>query len=133
VAAARAPRKIAVLGGSSHHTGLPKVAYAEMIRQALAVADRVYFTGSDAKCLDGFDAGEAHDRYRAFATTHDLNEHLKQELRAGDLVFVAAGRNRVHLERLILDRTDKVVCWREDCNIPRHCRDCHWFKNAAAA
>ena len=131
VAAARASSKIVVLGGSSQLTEHHEVAYASMARQALDVADLVYFAGSDTKWLDGFDAGEAGGRYRAFATTHELNDHLHEVLGRGDLVFMLAGRNRVHLERLVLDRTDQVVCWREGCRIPRHCRDCRWYRTAA--
>jgi len=104
-----------------------------MVRQALDVADLVYFAGSHIKWLDGFDAGEARGRYRAFATTRDLNEHLHEVLRSGDLVLLASEREIVHLERLIVDRRETVVCWREGCRIPRHCRDCRWFEVAAAA
>jgi UDP-N-acetylmuramoyl-tripeptide--D-alanyl-D-alanine ligase len=133
VAAARAPRKIVVFGGCNHIIGPPDAAYAAMVRQALDVADLVYFAGSDTKWLDGFDPGEARRRYQTFATTHDLNEHLGEILQPGDLVFLASDRDIVHLERLIVDRTDRVVCWREGCKIPRHCRDCRWYQSAAAA
>jgi len=131
VAAARAPRKIVVFGGSSQLAEHHETAYASMVGQALDVADLVYFAGSDTKWLEGFDAGEERERYRAFATTRDVNDHLHEVLGQGDLVFLMAGRNRVHLERVLLDRTEQVVCWREGCKIPRHCRACRWYRTAA--
>jgi len=85
------------------------------------------------KWLDGFDADGADGRYRAFTTTRDLNDHLDAVLRPGDLVFLVGNRDIVHLERLIVGRRETVVCWREGCRIPRHCRDCRWFEVAAAA
>jgi UDP-N-acetylmuramoyl-tripeptide--D-alanyl-D-alanine ligase len=128
VATARAPRKIVVFGALMYIVGPPKQAYAEAIGQALATADLVYFVGPETAAFDDFDPGEGRDRYRAFPSLRDLNDHLREVLQPGDVVFLKGRRRNSHLERLVLDRKEGVVCWREKCEIINYCRNCRGWR-----
>jgi UDP-N-acetylmuramoyl-tripeptide--D-alanyl-D-alanine ligase len=128
VRSARARRKIVVLGDFFNFAGDPEKAYAEAIREALANADLVYFVGPDTVILDDFDPGEGRDRYRVFRATHDLNDHLHELLQPGDVVFLKGRRHTNHLERLFLDRTEGIVCWREKCDITTDCPNCRGWR-----
>jgi UDP-N-acetylmuramoyl-tripeptide--D-alanyl-D-alanine ligase len=117
-------RRWLVLGQLSDDPRKPSRLYRDVTRQALEVADRVVLTGRWAKY--GLTAGREvdHGRVLAFETVRELHSYLERELRPGDLVLIKASGAVDHLERLVLARTDTILCWREQCGRAYDCSRC---------
>jgi UDP-N-acetylmuramoyl-tripeptide--D-alanyl-D-alanine ligase len=130
---ARAPRKIMVVGTVLHMPpGPPDEHRREVARQALEAADFAFFVGPD----DGWVAAAVRDSglggsLRAFPDVRSLAEYLRGFLRTGDLVLVKGSHVQDHLERLVLDRSDAIRCWRQDCGRHVRCYDCEFASVAS--
>ncbi|MBH9575804.1 aminoacyl-tRNA hydrolase [Inhella proteolytica] len=123
---AQAPRKLAVIGTLSDFgpgVGAAK-RYAQWAEQLDAAVDLALYVGAWATAaLSGRPGGAG--RRLAFSSVLDVAEYLKAELRAGDLVLIKGTNKQDHLERLVLNRTARVDCWRDDCKLTRRCSECH--------
>ena len=121
---AQAKRKIIVIGTVSDFPGATGQRYRMIARQALDVADIVVFVGrwaaSASKLQDQFAAG----RLMVFDRLEACNGHLKATLQPDDLLLLKGSVRQDHLERIILDRTNSVDCWRHRCKRQIHCENC---------
>ena len=88
VGEARASRKIVVFGTVSDYAGNSNKAYAGVARQALEVADRVIFVGNNSSRALRARRHEEDEAVQAFYSVEVAAEHLRGELRPGDLVLL---------------------------------------------
>jgi hypothetical protein len=63
------------------------------------------------------------DQVWSFYDIKDASDHLKTELRAGDLVLIR-GRRVDHLDRLYFSLVRDVTCWRNRCYRKEQCHSC---------
>ena len=135
LAAARASRKILVVGRISDHPGRSRSVYTAFGRAAAAVADLLVFVGERPDALWGGDdrrrAAQLRDefpgaraRVAVFATVRDASRFLGGELRRGDLLVLKGSGASDHLERIVLERDASVQCWRAHCGLVVACDAC---------
>ena len=101
--AARAGRKVVVIGTISDYTGNSDRAYVAVARQALAAADQVIFVGSRASKSLKARRHPQDDALRAFPSVEAACTQLREFFRSGDLVLLK-GIKHDHLEELIATR-----------------------------
>jgi UDP-N-acetylmuramoyl-tripeptide--D-alanyl-D-alanine ligase len=100
LSAARADRKLLVVGTISDYSGSADRRYPALAEQALAVVDEVVFVGPNSRF--GLKArGGVAGRVHAFETLAEAEEYLERELRPGDLILVKGSRRADRLERLV--------------------------------
>lgn len=130
LAAARARRRILVLGQLSDDPKNPRQLYRQVARRALEAADVVVAVGRWSHHLDG----EGDGRLHGFATAAECHRFLADFLAAGDLVLVKSTAGHEHLERLVLARQEGMACWRNACGRLVWCDACglRWKAEAAA-
>lgn len=123
-----APRKTIVFGTISDYPGAAGPRYRRIARDALEVADRVVIVGPHAGHIDRLlQRGIGTGRLFGFPTTYQASEFIGGDEIAGELIYVKASVSQ-HLERTMLARLDKVVCWREQCGRKRACMSCQHFR-----
>lgn len=122
--AARAARKIAIIGTISDISGDPRARYSSIARSALAAADVVAFVGPRAPVALRAKRQDERERLHAFATVKAAAEFFSAYLRAGDLVLLKGSNGADHLYRIALSRTSDVACWRMDCRKSVFCDSC---------
>jgi aminoacyl-tRNA hydrolase len=123
---ARAARKVIVMGTVSDYPGDSSRRYAQIARQALAVADCAIFVGPWAAA--GLRAKrDPNDSIRAFASARDAWNHLSRFLTPGDLVLLKGSTRTDHLERLVLASSRELKCWRSACGRAYFCNQCPAF------
>ncbi len=122
--AARAPRKILVLGTLRHFEGTAAETYAAAARDGLLAADRVFLVGPNS--VHGLSARRdpADQRVRAFDTVRDVAYFLREFLQSGDLVLLKGHYREDHLTRIVLHRRGAVACWRAACGRGIFCESC---------
>ena len=99
---AEGKRKIVVMGTISDYKGKPSPHYVRVTRQALDVADYVYFVGPWAsRCLRARRHPE-DDSVRAFSNVQAITRYLRSFLEPGDLVLLKGSGNADHLQEIIL-------------------------------
>jgi UDP-N-acetylmuramoyl-tripeptide--D-alanyl-D-alanine ligase len=121
--AARANRKVLVIGSISD---TPRSSYRRsqaVIRQALGAVDKIIFVGAHASAARRARPRDGDDRVMVFDTLYELDRFLAGYLKEGDLVLLKGSRAADHLDRILLSQTDDVQCWRE-CKRRRFCRGC---------
>jgi UDP-N-acetylmuramoyl-tripeptide--D-alanyl-D-alanine ligase len=121
---ARAPRKIVVFGTISDYGGRASQVYADVARQALAVADEVLFVGPQAVRSGGARNHPKGAALLAFPSIRDAHRHLSSTLVPGDLVLLKGSQRADHLLRLVLARRGRIGCWRTHCRRVRFCDEC---------
>jgi len=126
VETAKAPRKTVIFGTLSDYAGNAGRTYRKVVRQALAVADRVIMVGPHASHGDPLRA-EAGGRLFTFATTYEANRLVAEESKSGELILIKASGND-HLERIALTHFDEIMCWREGCGKSRACPRCRYYR-----
>jgi UDP-N-acetylmuramyl pentapeptide synthase len=129
--AAKAGRKIVIIGTISDYSRSASRTYRAVAEQALEIADKVVFVGPLAHCALKARSDRKDDCLLAFETLHALHSFLRQYLEPGDLVLLKGSRHTDHLERLVLARTGAIACWRVSCGRGTHCRDCR-LRNSAS-
>jgi UDP-N-acetylmuramoyl-tripeptide--D-alanyl-D-alanine ligase len=99
---ATAKRKIVILGTlSDYQGGAPSSTYAGVARQALGVADYVFFVGRWAsRCLRAKRHPEDH-ALQAFVTVDHINGFLREFLKPGDLVLIKGSSRTDGLSRIV--------------------------------
>lgn len=91
---AEAKRKILVLGTLSDYRGRSRPKYVGVAKDALEIADYVFFVGPRSMSGLGVKRGTNDERIRAYSEAEPLAVFLKSFLRAGDLVLLK-GTNRL--------------------------------------
>jgi UDP-N-acetylmuramoyl-tripeptide--D-alanyl-D-alanine ligase len=124
---ARARRKIIVIGTLSDRgrgAGLEHKCVA-LAKQAQKIADSTIFVGPSASSvLRARRSGSGEDTLRAFTHVRHGAEYLNSIARDGDLVLLKGTNRQDHLVRMILARSGKIACWRDDCDLFRFCDNC---------
>ena len=131
--AARAPRKIAVLGTVSDYPGSRERHYARAAKAMRTAADLLLLVGPNS--IPGLRARRdaADDSILAFPTVRAASEHLDRILQPGDLVLIKGSNRADHLCRVVLNRTRGVKCWRARCGRRIFCDDCRLIDQPAQA
>ena len=127
--AARARRKIFVLGHMSDYKGSASSKYRDVARKALAGADEVLFVTPHNSSVRKLTEADGRDRLKTFATVYELNSYLQSRLQAGDLVVLKGSERPDHLKRLCLDRDQAIRCWRERCGRNKFCPNCELWSS----
>ena len=122
--AARATRKIAVLGTISDTFGDAGRIYGRVARHALEAADLVCFVGPQAFHALRSKPLDQPDRMYAFGTAGAAQRFLSALLEPGDLVLLKGSNNADHICRLAMARMAPVACWRMDCKRQCFCDAC---------
>ncbi len=118
-----APRKTIIIGTISDTSGTRRKNYAKAARAALAVADRVIFTGPQSSGIRTEKDRQPDaplyrvERYDALRTL------LAEDVVEGEVILIKAS-GVDHLERLMYEEHGPVVCRLERCNLPGTCADC---------
>src|SRR5690606_210368 len=92
MADARAPRRTVLVGTISDYPGSSRAHYHKVARMALAVADRVIFTGRNADRVRKLAAGEFAGRLFHHETAADAIRMLESDPVPGELIYVKASR-----------------------------------------
>ena len=120
---AQASRKVVVIGTISDYQGDSSRRYVEIGELALAFADCVVFVGPRASASLRAKREDSSE-FRAFASLRDASTYLRAYLVAGDLVLLKGSHKADHMQRLIVDLTTKVQCWKSDCGRLQSCETC---------
>ena len=126
---ADASRKILVIGSISD---TPKSFYKRsrfVIKQTLDFADKIIFVGQHAYSALRARTNPEDQRIMAFGTVYQLNSFLNNYIKTGDLVLLKGSAKTDHLQRIILWRTNDIVCPREKCDKMRFCSDCRLLRS----
>jgi aminoacyl-tRNA hydrolase len=122
--AAKADRKIIVIGELSDVGSKKGQKYARAAALAQQIADITVFVGpwasSALKMRKTGDGAQLH----AFNHVRDAAEFLKSISREGDLVLLKGSSKKDHLLRIIMARTNSISCWRDDCKLNMFCDAC---------
>jgi UDP-N-acetylmuramoyl-tripeptide--D-alanyl-D-alanine ligase len=122
---ATAARKLLILTDVSDSTQRPRARLRQMGKRAAEVADAVMFVGEhcEAGAKGAIEFGMSPDQVWFFYNIQDAAEHLRNELRDGDLVLLR-GRRVDHMQRLYLNLIREVKCWKNTCKKGMHCEVC---------
>ena len=100
---AEAKRKIVVVGTISDYRGDASSKYVKVARQALDVADYVFFVGPWAsRCLRA-KQNPADDRLQAFSNVQAVTQFLNDFLQPEDLVLIKGSDRTDHLVEIVLN------------------------------
>jgi UDP-N-acetylmuramoyl-tripeptide--D-alanyl-D-alanine ligase len=82
---ASAPRKTVIFGNLSDYAGSAGPRYRRVAREALEVADRVVFVGSNSRYVEKLRQGELADRLLAFQTAFEASAYFKEHVLPDEL------------------------------------------------
>ncbi len=123
--AARAKRKILVIGTLADYPGSATKEYARVARQVVDLADHVIFVGQWAAAALRVQAPGQRATLRAFSRVRDASDYVNSILLPGDLVLLKGTTKQDHLLRIILARSAPFLCWKDDCKINIYfCDEC---------
>ena len=122
---AKASRKWLVIGEISEIGNTKKAdAYRKIAIRAQEVADVVVFVGPWAfSVLNARKSGKP-DALHAFGRVRDAAAFINSSTREGDLVVLKGNVRQDHFLRILLDRTDAITCWRDNCQRNIFCDAC---------
>lgn len=122
---AKASRKFLVIGEVSEIGNTKKAdAYRKIAIRAQEVADVTVFVGPWAfSVLNARKIGKP-EALQAFGRVRDAAAFINSSTREGDLVFLKGNVRQDHFLRIILDRTDAIACWRDNCQRNIFCDGC---------
>ncbi|HEX5518137.1 MAG TPA: Mur ligase family protein, partial [Pseudolabrys sp.] len=126
--AASAPRKTVIFGTISDYAGSASARYRSVAREALEVADRVVFVGSNSRYVEKLRQGEIADRLFTFQTAFEASAYFKERVLPDELIVLKGSLRVDHLERIMLSLSDPVVCWREHCRKMVVCSGCRDYR-----
>jgi aminoacyl-tRNA hydrolase len=122
--AARAKRKIIVVGELSDVGATKGNSYAHAATRSQDIADLTVFVGAwSSSALKARRPGKS-DALHVFAHVRDAADYINGVTREGDLVLLKGTNRQDHLLRVILARTGAVACWRDDCRVVLFCDQC---------
>lgn len=122
--AARATRKIAIIGTVSDMGASGPERLQKLARKWQEIADVTLFVGALASCVLKVRRADKRDALRVFSDVRSLAENVKGIVREGDLVLLKGGNTQDHLQRVVLHRNSEVSCWRDDCRRQCFCTEC---------
>ncbi len=122
--AARAKRKIIVIGEIASVGPNKASKYAKVSRMAQQIADVTIFVGPWASSALKTRKPGREDALRVFSHVRDAANYVKSITREGDLVLLKGSNRQDHLLRIILARNESIACWREDCKRDIFCSEC---------
>ena len=125
---ASAPRKTVIFGTISDYAGSAGPRYRRVAREALEVADRVVFVGSNSRYVQKLRQGELADKLLAFQTAFEASAYFKQHVLPDELIVLKGSLRVDHLERIMLSLSEPVVCWMEHCRVKSVCTKCEDYK-----
>jgi UDP-N-acetylmuramyl pentapeptide synthase len=131
VANARAKRKIVVIGTLSDFAGKTGARYRKVIERALEVADVAIHVGRWTGSVAPLKEKHGPERVLTFEHVEELARYLTRELAPGDLLVLKGSVRSDHLERIWLDRSDGIACWRRRCRRNRRCETCRHLGTAS--
>ena len=121
---AQARRKFIVIGELSEVGSKKAVAYRRIAAKAQTAADVTVFVGPWAFSVLNARDPLRPDGLRAFGTVRDASNFINSNAQAGDLVLLKGNITNDHLLRIILDRTQEIACWRDNCQRMMFCNAC---------
>ncbi len=122
--AARAARKIIVIGELSDVGATKGSSYAHAATRAQDIADLTVFVGAWSSSALKARRADKPEALHVFAHVRDAADYLNGVIREGDLILLKGTNRQDHLQRLILARTGEVACWRDDCRVVSFCDQC---------
>ena len=122
--AARANRKVLVIGSLSDCGAGATKKCVNAAREAQEVADLTIFVGPWASSVLKACKPGASGSLRAFTHVREATQFINSFARAGDLILLKGNNKQDHLMRIILSRQNAVACWRDDCMLDRSCDTC---------
>lgn len=122
--AARAERKMVIIGTLSDTPKSFRDRYKAVIEEGIDAVARMFFVGAHAQSALKVCPEDARDRVMAFDSVYQLDRHLHEHLRPGDLVLLKGTAKTDHLHRLVLSWSDDIACWRAGCRKGRFCIKC---------
>lgn len=122
---ATAKRKILVFSDVSDSVEKVRRRQRRIGAMAKEVADAALFVGDahEHAVRGAIDSGMSPDQVWGFYDIREASEHLRSELREGDLVLLR-GRTVDHLSRLYLAMSVEVTCWLPACKKKCFCDVC---------
>ena len=128
ISRAEAPRKTIVVGTLSDYVGGGSDAYRKVARQALEVADRVIFVGQHSGYVSKLRKDGIEKKLFAFMTIYQAATFLNEAPIARELIYLK-GAAKDHMERIMLDRFEPVMCWKERCGKGYPCQYCRNYRH----
>ena len=123
--AAQARQKFMVIGELSEVGSTKKaIAYRRIAAKSQTAADVTVFVGPWAFSVLSARDPMRPDALQAFATVRDASNFINSQVQSGDLVFLKGSIKNDHLLRLVLDRTQEIACWRDNCQRMMFCDAC---------
>lgn len=124
-----APRKTVVIGQLSDYRGAQNRAYRNMCKAADQFADRIIVLERVAKYLrKGTHYGEETELC-TFESWADLVELIEATLLPNEVILLKSANN-YHLDRVILNEVEPVLCKRETCSAQFSCMKCKFLCDA---
>jgi len=121
---ARAKRKIVVIGELSDIRSNKSKKYERAGIRAQGVSDIAVFVGPWASSALKAHIRGREDALHAFCHVRDASEYINSIARNGDLILLKGSGKTDHLLRILLARSEKIACWRDDCNQNCFCSQC---------
>jgi UDP-N-acetylmuramoyl-tripeptide--D-alanyl-D-alanine ligase len=122
--AARAQRKIVIVGTVSDSADSPSRRYLKIARNVRRVADLAIFVGPDAPKALRARSSPDDGSVLAFVSIRDARDHIDGLLQPGDLVLLKGTNRQDHLRRLLINRSKRVLCWKDLCRKHQFCERC---------
>jgi aminoacyl-tRNA hydrolase len=122
--AAKAERKIIVIGELSEIGSRKGEKYAKAASLARQIADITIFVGPWASSALKLRKAEDEGQLHVFSQVRNAAEFINSISREGDLVLLKGSWKQDHLLRIILARNGAVKCWRDDCRRTIFCDAC---------
>lgn len=123
-----APRKRIVLGQVSDSIGPRKRAYRTALGGALAVADEVIFVTEWSQPERFLPRGNTGEHFKSFHNTREAAEYLAATAMKDEVILIKGSPN-FHLERILLNFTQRVRCWEQTCGRGGNCYTCGLFSH----
>jgi UDP-N-acetylmuramoyl-tripeptide--D-alanyl-D-alanine ligase len=122
--AAKAKRKIMVIGELSDIINKKEKRYEQVAQRAQKIADITVFIGPWATSALAARNASNPGALQIFNHVKSAADYINAITRDGDLVFLKGSCKQDHLERVILARRQAVACWRDDCQRNQFCMPC---------
>lgn len=122
--AARAARKIIVIGELSDVGPKKGDTYVKAAIRAQEIADIVIFVGPWSSGVHKARRTDKDDALRVFGHVYDAAKYINSIARTGDLILLKGTTRQDHLQRIILARSGAIACWRDDCGRVGFCEAC---------
>lgn len=121
---ASANKKYVVIGEISDIALSKEKAYANCAALSQKNADVSIFVGPWASAALKAQNNAMDGRLRIFNRVSDASAYINSAALKGDLVLLKGTNKKDHLLRIILEGSNEVACWRDDCDRQMFCNTC---------